>query len=793
MSKRTFYLLLAGLIIGGGLAAYLHWMNPTPDKREDGSWLIPHNPFASGTLGDWQHVEITAEIPDGAVTFYGQWSIRKEEDQKLHRYFEAFQSDEPQCDGIFSRNVVPSFDEFLGVPSELISDLKFRRATRTVDGREFACTRATFMLHGNDGEWVAEELWFAKDVKGTGLVAWSMNINDEFKLTLNVKGFGGKDTVDWGQPYDRTRLSVSGTRAQELAARFRSVLAKKYFGQQRKARAPERTDDEVLVDLKDGTSLGDMQAFALRHHITLRLEAHDPSAIEAGLAIAHIAPEREADLIKELEADPLCESAEHNLLFTIPDEDTFDEGFAAPRDQIPEEDAGKPRDGFPNDSLFDKQWHMRMIHAPEAWKVSKGKGIIVGVIDTGVAYEKKKGMLIPDLEKTTFVEGYDFVNDDRIAADDHGHGSHCAGTIAQSTDNGRGCVGVAPEATIMPIKVLSASGSGSLGGVVAGIRYAADHGCKVLSLSLGGGGYAKAMANAVKYAHDKGCVVCCAAGNSGRGRVEYPAAYPGALAVSSVGPSGQKAFYSSYGKEVWVAGPGGDKSKSFEDGVLQNTIDPRAKKSFYGFWQGTSMATPHVSGVAALIMARGVTNPDKVMEILAATATKNGKTGQGHDEQLGYGIVDAEGAVKAASAPDRAALVAVAVLLILTFLVMRGRDELSTIMTGLAAYAGACGLGFAGLSALPEWGQGNPLFASAAIPFFLGLVSVKHRAARSLAVGLMLGSAAHLISMSWFRYTDVAFVPAFWHLDQLWLAANGVFLVVGTAMVIRLSRSKTLG
>lgn len=791
MSKRIFYLLLAGFLVGGAIAAYLHWSFPTPVQDENGGWVLPHNPFTSSDAGDWQHVELTFATPDESATGTAQWSIVKLEGERAHRVFEMEGEEFPH--GSFLRNVTPTLEDFTGIPVGVVSQVKYRRVNKTVAGRDFTCTKVSFLIGDKDEDWALEELWLAKDVKGSGLVAWSVNINDEFSINFDVRGFGSKDKVEWGKPYERTGMQVKDAQTwAALVSRFRTILAtKKIFQGTRRPVVAVNHSDELLVDLKDGTSLADMGDFARRHKIKLQLESHEPGSVEAALMVTHVAPEREADLIKELEADPLCESAEHNLLFTIPDEDTFDEGFATPSDQIPEEDATKPRDGFPSDSLFDKQWHMRMIHAPEAWKLSKGKGIIVGVIDTGVAYEKKKGMLIPDLAETSFVEGYDFVKDDRVAADDHGHGSHCAGTIAQSTDNKRGCAGVAPDATIMPIKVLSAGGSGTLGAVVAGIRYGADHGCKVLSLSLGGGGYAKAMANAVEYAHKKGCVVCCAAGNSGRGKVEYPAAYPGALAVSSVGPSGQKAFYSSYGKEVWVAGPGGDKSKSFEDGVLQNTIDPRGKKSFYGFWQGTSMATPHVAGVAALVMARGVTNPDKVMEILAATATKNGKTGQGRDEQLGYGIVDAEGALKAAGAPDRTALVVVAVLLVLTFLVLRGRDELSTIMTGLAAYVGACG--FAGFAAFPEWGQGNPLFASAAIPFFLGLVSVKHRAARSLAVGLMLGSAAHLLSMSWYDYTDVALVPAFWHLDQVWLAANGLFLVVGTAMVVRLSRSKNLG
>ncbi|MEZ0230363.1 MAG: S8 family peptidase [Planctomycetota bacterium] len=797
MAKKTVWLLLFGFALGGAVALWWHLEHPTPVKREDGSWGMPLNPFTKASIADWESMKLTARVGDDTDTVELNWHIDQVQGEKVHRHIELEGERSPT--GIFSNVTAPSIEEFIGMEPGVIADVAFAKTTRKVKDREFPCVKVSFTIHGDDGEWVKEELFVSKEIKGTGLVAWKINFMDWLFVDLDLAGFGSKEKVEWGDKLDTTRTAVmrSSSRYGEVMKAVRTLLTKRTVRgiAPARARAVEAPTDEVLIDLRDGTTTDALVDFAKRHKLDgLRWASHDASTLQAAFALARVAPDREAALLKELAGDPLVESAEHNLLFTIPDQDSFAEGA---RDTIPEEEAGKPRDGHPNDALFDKQWHMRMIKAPEAWQTATGKGVIVGVIDTGVAYTKKKGMLIPDLEGTKFVEGYDFVNDTNIAADDHGHGSHCAGTIAQTTHNGRGCSGVAPGATIMPIKVLSRSGSGTLGGVVAGIRFGADHGCKVLSLSLGGGGYSKVMADAVKYAFNKGCVVVCAAGNSGRGRVEYPAAYEGALAVSSVGPSGQRAFYSSYGPEIWVAAPGGDKSSSPEHGVLQNTIEPGATKSFYGFWQGTSMATPHVAGVAALLIERGVTDPAAVMKILASTATKDGKTGQGRDKEYGHGIIDANGAVKAAGAPDRTALVVVAVLVVVTFLVIRGRGDLEHVLVGAGGIVGACGLGFFGLgsslpffAAFPEWGGGNPLFASAAIPFFIGLVSVPKRSCRSLAVGLMLGSAAHLLAMAAHGYTAISWIPLQGYLDRAWLAANGLFLIVGSAMVVRLARGK---
>jgi serine protease len=349
-------------------------------------------------------------------------------------------------------------------------------------------------------------------------------------------------------------------------------------------------------------------------------------------------PER---LIEVLRADPDVEAADLELIYRLP-EDGMEEDEGIPDENDP------AHVGFPNDPKYKHQWHLEQIHAKQAWKGAQGDGVIVAVVDTGVAK-------VPDLAQTELVAGYNFVNNSSDATDDHGHGTHVAGTIAQSTHNGVGVAGVAFKAKIMPIKVLSARGSGSVSGIAEGIRFAADHGAKVINMSLGGPIASSVLAKAVKHAHDKGVTVVCAAGNDGRGKVSYPAAYPDAVAVAATQFDETTTFYSNWGKEIDVAAPGGNtrvdqNGDGLPDGVLQNTVVPGdTSRNDYLWFMGTSMASPHVAGVAALIISAGVTNPDQVEKILKDTArAPKGKKIDDYEKHYGAGIVDAAAAVKKA-------------------------------------------------------------------------------------------------------------------------------------------------
>jgi serine protease len=269
----------------------------------------------------------------------------------------------------------------------------------------------------------------------------------------------------------------------------------------------------------------------------------------------------------------------------------------------------------PNDPDYAKQWNLEAINAPDAWKIGKGKGVVVAVIDTGVTQVK-------DLSNTPFVPGYDFVNNRAKADDDNGHGTHVAGTIAQSTNNRYGVAGIAYEAKIMPLKVLSAQGSGTTADIAEAIRFAADHGAGVINMSLGGGGESKVMQEAIDYAHSKGVVIIAAAGNARRNAAEYPARYRHVIGVSATDAQSVKAPYSNYGAGVDIAAPGGNTQAGESGGILQETIDRRTGQSSFKYFQGTSMAAPHVAGVAAAIKSIGIKQPDQVLDILQRSALK---------------------------------------------------------------------------------------------------------------------------------------------------------------------------
>lgn len=298
------------------------------------------------------------------------------------------------------------------------------------------------------------------------------------------------------------------------------------------------------------------------------------------------------------------------------------------------------------------------IQAQPAWELTRGKGVTIAVIDSGVAFEDYSDFYqAPGLAHTTFAPGYNFVNSDDHPNDDAGHGTLIAGVLAGMLIDGGGVIGVAPEATIMPVKVMRADGSGSDYNTARGIRWAVDHGAQVINLSVGGQRAGDVLAQAVQYAAAKDCVVVAAAGNDNAPEVEYPAYYSDCIAVGATDFAGIRAPYSNRGRKLELMAPGGNLRQDLNgdgrpDGIVAQTFDPRkGYNSFdYVFEQGTSFSSPQVAGVAALVRAA---NPDlpalEVRLALRDTALPLGGT-TGRNNNYGYGLVDALAAVKAALA-----------------------------------------------------------------------------------------------------------------------------------------------
>jgi serine protease len=318
------------------------------------------------------------------------------------------------------------------------------------------------------------------------------------------------------------------------------------------------------------------------------------------------------------------------------------------------------------------------VDAPDAWSQAiaagapGGRGVVVAVLDTGVAYENHgRFKRDPDLYAGRYTKPYDFVDHDRHPNDENGHGTHVTGTIAQKTNNHYGLTGLAYGVTIMPLRVLDAHGEGDAGAIARAIRYAARNKADVINMSLEFDSSITAsqipdIVSAIRYAHSKGVVVVGAAGNAAESAVAYPARTNYVISVGGTTEHGCEADYSNSGSGLDVVAPGGGDDAPLDDNAadVQNChADQRGRDIFqvtftrdvrtFGIptnYEGTSMACPHVSAIAALIIATGVIGkhpkPQAVEARIKATATDLGPPGV--DRRYGAGLVNAFQAINPA-------------------------------------------------------------------------------------------------------------------------------------------------
>jgi thermitase len=308
-----------------------------------------------------------------------------------------------------------------------------------------------------------------------------------------------------------------------------------------------------------------------------------------------------ATILKQLQADPNVAYAELNYVETT-------------------------LETAPNDPDFAKQYAPQITQAPKGWEITKGNpDVLLAIVDTGIDYKH------PDLA-AKLVKGWNMIANNDQVTDGHGHGTHCTGIAGALTDNGVGMAGIAPNNKIFGVKVLSDEGSGTTADVCNGIIKAADMGAKVISMSLGGSGGQQAKQDAVNYALSKDVVVIAAMGNDGRETKTFPGACDGVVGVGSTDNADKRSSFSNFGSWISVTAPGSKIWSTLPTGGSQMGTG-------YGIASGTSMATPAVSGLAALVRSQFPSlNQAQVKARIEATADDLGP--QGFDKEYGHGRIN---------------------------------------------------------------------------------------------------------------------------------------------------------
>jgi serine protease len=422
--------------------------------------------------------------------------------------------------------------------------------------------------------------------------------------------------------------------------------------------------NEIVVGYKPAAAVPPAGAVAR----AARLPARGAGGATARTRVVHLAPGGSvAAALRRLRG-------RHDVLWAVPNYIAHASGAFIPND--------RGHTAGPLGGWQQLQWNFSgpfSVDAPEAWANliadghPGGQGVTVAVLDTGIAYaDRGRFRRSPDFGPHQFVRGYDFIARDRFPNDHNGHGTFVASTIAERTDNGYGLTGLAYGVRLMPVRVLDSEGEGEASTIAEGVVYAVRHGAQVINLSLEfSPGVTAAdipeLIAALRYAHRKGVLVVAAAGNEGHTAVAYPARAPYVVSVGATTENGCLASYSNDGSGMTLVAPGGGSDANLPSDPNCHPDQPGGRDIFqvtftgsspriFGIpsgYEGTSMATPHVSAAAALVIASGVLGrhptPARITARLFATARK---LGIGGDQRLyGGGLLDAAAAT-APGGPD---------------------------------------------------------------------------------------------------------------------------------------------